>query len=95
MLSIYPQYPQCFQHFPERKNVDFQIDIKNVARLRIMRFYAGKTGVCQCGSGENKDCCPHYPQYPHLWMCKMHLFSFLCGCVMMKTMRSGKDEQDF
>ena len=26
---------------------------------------------------------------------KMHLFSFLCVCVMMKTMRSGKDEQDF
>ena len=26
---------------------------------------------------------------------KMHLFSFLCECVMMKTVRSGKDEQDF
>ena len=32
----------------------------------------------------------------HICGCvKMHLFSFLCGCVMMKTMRSGKDEQDF
>jgi len=29
----------------------------------------------------------------HICGCvKMHLFSFLCGCVMMKTMRSGKDE---
>ena len=26
----------------------------------------------------------------HICGCvKMHLFSFLCGCVMMKTMRSG------
>ena len=32
----------------------------------------------------------------HICGCvKMHLFSFLCECVMMKTVRSGKDEQDF
>ena len=78
---IYPQYPQCFQHFPERKNVDFQINIKNVARFRNLRFYAEKTGVCQWNSRENQEGCPHYPQYPHLWMCKnAPVFFFMWMC---------------
>ena len=51
VLSICPQYPQRFQHFSERKNVDFQINIK---KCRTIKKYEVLCGEDRCMSVEQQ-----------------------------------------
>ena len=55
VLSICPQYPQRFQHFSERKNVDFQINIKKCRTIKKYEVLCGEDRCMPVGKRENQS----------------------------------------